>query len=90
MRYPPPTELGTKRMAIEQPLHTQESLNFEGTIEEGYGAGELKKIDSGDYQVVKETPKELVLQFNGSVLTNSYVMLNTGGDKWLVFKKKAS
>nr|MDO8099734.1 DNA polymerase ligase N-terminal domain-containing protein [Candidatus Njordarchaeota archaeon] len=90
MRYQPPTTLGVKRMAIEQPLHDEESLDFEGTIEEGYGAGELKKIDSGEYQAVKETPKELILQFKGSMLTDSYVMLNTGGNKWLIFKKKTS
>lgn len=90
MRYQPPTAPGVKRMAIEQPLHEEWSLDFEGEIEEGYGAGELKKTDSGEYQIVKETPKELILQFKGSMLIDSYVMLNTGGDKWLVFKKKAS
>lgn len=90
MRYQPPTEPGIKRMAIEQPLHEQESLDFEGTIEEGYGAGELKIIDSGQYEAAKETAKELILQFKGSILSDQYVMLNTGGDKWLVFKKKVS
>ena len=90
MRYQPPTEPGIKRMAIEQPLHEQESLDFEGTIEEGYGAGELKKIDSGDYRAAKETSKELAFQFNGSILSGSYVMLNTSGDKWLIFKRKSS
>jgi hypothetical protein len=90
MRYQPPTAPGVERMTIEQPLHDRESLDFEGTIEEGYGAGELKKIDSGEYQMVRETTKELILQFKGSMLQDQYVMLNTGGDKWLIFKKKGS
>jgi DNA ligase D-like protein (predicted 3'-phosphoesterase) len=88
MRYQPPTTYGVKRLAIEQPLHTEESLDFEGVIEEGYGAGELRKIDSGEYDLVKESPKELILVLKGATLKGTYVMLNTGEHKWLTFKKK--
>ncbi len=88
MRYQPPTTYGFKRLAIEQPPHTKESLDFEGVIEEGYGAGELRKIDSGEYDLVKESPKELILVFKGATLKGTYFMLNTGEHKWLTFKKK--
>jgi DNA ligase D-like protein (predicted 3'-phosphoesterase) len=88
MRYEPPTTSGVKRLAIEQPLHDKESLDFEGVIEEGYGAGELRKIDSGDYDLVKESEKELIITLRGRTLKGTYVMLNTGGKKWLTFKKK--
>jgi hypothetical protein len=88
MRYPPPTAPGVKRLAIEQPLHDEDSLDFEGVIKEGYGAGELRKIDFGDYDLVKESEKELMLIFEGKILKGTYVMLNTGKHKWLTFKKK--
>ena len=88
MRYLPPATLGVKRLAIEQPLHDEESLHFEGAIEEGYGAGELRMIDSGEYDLLKEDPKELIIVLRGKTLSGTYVMLNTGEHKWLIFKKK--
>ena len=88
MRHQPPTTPGIKRLAIEQPLHGVESLDFEGVIEEGYGAGELRKIDSGNYDLAKESEEELLLVFRGGILNGTYVMLNTGEHKWLTFKKK--
>jgi DNA ligase D-like protein (predicted 3'-phosphoesterase) len=88
MRYILPTTPGVKRLAIEQPLHDQDSLDFEGVIKEGYGAGELRKIDSGDYDLIKESEKELILFLKGKTLQGTYVMLNTGEHKWLAFKKK--
>jgi DNA ligase D-like protein (predicted 3'-phosphoesterase) len=88
MRYKPPTTSGVKRLLIEQPLHDVESLDFEGIIEEGYGAGELRKIDSGSYDLAKESEKELILVFKGGILKGTYVMLNTGEHKWLAFRKK--
>jgi len=88
MRYVPPTTPGVKRLAIEQPLHGEESLDFEGVIEEGYGAGELIKIDSGNYDLVKKSEKELVFVLRGEILKGTYVMVHTGEHKWLTFKKK--
>jgi DNA ligase D-like protein (predicted 3'-phosphoesterase) len=88
MRYSPPTASGVKRLALEQPLHEEESLGFEGVIEKGYGAGELKIIDSGEYRSVKEDPKELIIFMRGAKLSGTYVMLNTEEHKWLMFKKK--
>jgi len=88
MRYQPPTAPGVKRLAIEQPLHDVESLDFDGVIEEGYGAGELRKIDSGYYDLMKESRKELTLVFKNGILAGTYVMLNTGQHKWLIFKKR--
>jgi DNA ligase D-like protein (predicted 3'-phosphoesterase) len=88
MRYQPPTTPGVKRLAIEQPLHDVESLDFEGVIEEGYGAGELRKINSGNYDLEKESGKELILVFRGGILNGTYVASSTGERKWLIFKKK--
>jgi DNA ligase D-like protein (predicted 3'-phosphoesterase) len=88
MRYSPPTAPGVKRLAIEQPLHEEKSLYIEGIISEGYGAGELKIIDSGKYDLVKEDPKMLILVLKGSTLSGTYVMVNTGEHKWLMFKRK--
>lgn len=88
MRYQPPTISEVKRLLIEQPLHDVESLDFEGIMEEGYGAGQLRKIDSGNCDLVKESEKELILVFRGGILKGASVMLNTGEHKWLAFKKK--
>lgn len=87
-RKPLPEEVGTKRLGIEQPDHHTSWLNFEGTIEDGYGAGTLKIWDKGkinDFNV-KENQK-FVGTFVGKRVKGKYVLVRS--DKlngWLFWK----
>lgn len=45
-----PTKLNIKRLAIQMPDHALSYIDFEGKIEEGYGAGTVEIWDSGTYQ----------------------------------------
>lgn len=40
-------ESGSTRLALRQPLHTPEYKDFEGTIEEGYGKGDVETEQQG-------------------------------------------
>jgi|GEM_PF-501763 len=45
-----PTKINIKRLAIQMPDHELSYINFEGEIEEGYGAGTVEIWDAGTYQ----------------------------------------
>ncbi len=80
-----------RRLAIETEPHPFWILDFEGVIPEGYyGAGEMKIVDTGTYEILKETPKELKIKFNGSKIKGVYVFVKYGkGNRWLVFRKNS-
>ena len=61
----PPTEIGVKRLGFEQPEHNAIWLNFEGIIEEGYGAGELKIWDRGKVDIKIENNDKITCDFEG-------------------------
>lgn len=82
----PPTEPKVKRLAIQVEDHDLEHLNFEGTIEEGYGAGTVEIWDKGDYDLVKEVEGELGLRFRGNVLVGEYALIHWKEKNWLFFK----
>jgi DNA ligase D-like protein (predicted 3'-phosphoesterase) len=84
-RKPLPLEPGVKRYGVQQEDHDLYWLDFEGEIEEGYGAGTMKIWDKGEYEVLERTPDKMVLMFHGSKLKGKYVMLRFK-DGWLFFK----
>ncbi len=98
-----PSEIGTKRLAIQVEDHDVDYIDFEGTIEEGnYGAGEVKIWDSGEYELISEkhneegNPKELVFNLYGKKLKGEYALVKTRGfgsgkskeKSWLIFKTR--
>ena len=83
-----------KRLAIQVEDHDLSYANFEGTIEEGYGAGTVKIWDKGKYKLIDKKPGKLVFELNGKKLKGEYVLLKLkpnprfkGKDNWLLFKK---
>ena len=52
--------------------HSEKEALFIGTIESGYGAGELKKYDSGTCDVLKFNSKSMKVDFHGSKLKGVY------------------
>lgn len=62
--------------------HSREEALFLGKIEEGYGAGTFKKIDSGRCEIIKYTNAHIIVDFKGSKLKGKYHFINT-----LIFSK---
>jgi len=84
-RKQPPLEPGVKRYGVQQEDHDLSWLDFEGEIEEGYGAGTMKIWDRGEYEVVEQGMDRLVLKLHGSRLRGTYVLLRFR-EGWLLFK----
>lgn len=70
----PPAEVGVKRMAVEVEDHALDYIDFEGVIEEGYGKGEVKIWDSGEFELESSKPEKIVFHLNGSKLNGRYVI----------------
>lgn len=89
----PPRAAGTKRLAIETTVHTLKYAKFEGVIPEGqYGAGTVKIWDSGEIEVIKWDPKEIIVNFSGKKLKGEYALIKfekSGPKNWLFFKKSS-
>ena len=76
---------GKVHLAIQQPEHTLDYMDFEGNIPEGYGAGDVKKAFRGDVKVIEATPKKIKFELDGT----HYILIHTGdylvGDKnWII------
>jgi len=87
----PPAESGTRRLAIQTEDHELEYAEFEGVIEEGYGAGEVRIWDRGECEFESIKEHKLVFHLRGSRLRGRYVLLRfpKGGENaWLFFKAR--
>ncbi len=90
----PPLEMGVKRLAVEVDDHNLNYIDFEGTIEEGYGKGTVKIWDSGTYEIESAKPEKMVLVVKGTKLKGRYVLLSArwsknqpeGKRQWLFFR----
>lgn len=84
-----PEKKHEKRLAIQTEDHEIEYMNFEGIIEEGYGKGEVKIWDCGEYELLKKDQKEIKFRLYGRRLNGEYILLRfqkAGEDAWLLFK----
>ncbi|MCD6125755.1 MAG: 3'-phosphoesterase [Thaumarchaeota archaeon] len=84
-RKEPPTIKGVKRLGIPQPDHDLSYADFEGVIEEGYGAGLVKIWDRGEFKLLKRDEKKIVFYASGSKLKGRYILIDIGRG-WLLFK----
>jgi len=51
-----PLTSGVRHLAIKVASHSLDYADFEGEIEEGYGAGTVKVFDEGEYERIDEGP----------------------------------
>ncbi|MCS7112947.1 MAG: DNA polymerase ligase N-terminal domain-containing protein [Nitrososphaerota archaeon] len=84
-RKPLPEDVNVKRFGVAQPDHDLSWLDFEGEIEDGYGAGIIKIWDRGSCDLIEKTDKSMTLEFYGNKLRGSYMLLKFK-DGWLLFK----
>jgi bifunctional non-homologous end joining protein LigD len=87
----PPLESKEKRLAVHVEDHPVSYIGFKGVIPEGnYGAGTVEIWDSGTYEVLLKTKKDLKIILHGKRLEGEYHMVNFKGKNWLMFKKAES
>jgi DNA ligase D-like protein (predicted 3'-phosphoesterase) len=87
-----------KRLAVEVEDHPLDYADFEGVIEEGYGAGEVIVWDAGTYRSLTESPVakaiadgHLPVWLEGEKLRGGWTLQRTrGGPKpqWLLIKRR--
>ena len=86
----PPTEKGTRRLAIQTEDHPLEYGFFEGIIPEGeYGAGTVELWDTGTYETEKWTEgEEIIVVINGTRLKGRFCLIRFKRVKngWLFFR----
>lgn len=77
-------EPGRKYLAVQQPTHKREDLDFSGRILYGYGKG-LQKLEERDQVDVLEATNDAI-KFNRykGRKTEKYKLIRTKGNKWLI------
>jgi DNA ligase D-like protein (predicted 3'-phosphoesterase) len=73
-----PLSSGIKVLAVRTHDHSEEEALFLGKIESGYGAGELKKWDEGECDIIKFGTGHLTVDFHGTKVKGIYHFVNTG------------
>jgi bifunctional non-homologous end joining protein LigD len=91
----PSLDPAAKRLAMEVEDHPVEYGTFEGIIPEGeYGGGTVMLWDTGTYAPdLEDVGKalragELRFTLHGKKLHGGWVLVRTGGRKWLLLKRK--
>ena len=84
----PSPEEGVKRLAVEVEDHPVDYMDFEGVIEEGYGAGRVEIWDSGYWEPESVKEKKIVAIIHGKKLQGRFTLLNFKEKNWLFFKVK--
>jgi len=81
-----PEKRGVKRLVIPVEDHPLDYGNFEGVIEEGYGAGKVEIWDKGHYEEERWTDTEISINIHGEKIKGKYVLIKTNFG-WLIFRK---
>jgi bifunctional non-homologous end joining protein LigD len=91
----PSLDPAQKRLAMQVEDHPIEYGGFEGVIPEGeYGGGTVMLWDTGTYEPeIDDVGKalragELRFTLHGKKLKGGWVLVRTGGRKWLLIKRK--
>lgn len=69
--------VGERRLAVAQPVHRHGYRDFEGEIPSGYGAGTVKKEQSGQILLTKVTPHEIHFTTGHGRYPERFVLLKT-------------
>jgi bifunctional non-homologous end joining protein LigD len=87
----PPLKPDAKRLAIMVEDHPLDYADFEGVIEEGYGAGTVEIWDRGNYELISRDKDKIEVKFAGTKLKGPYLLIRfkkAGENNWLFFKAK--
>ena len=82
-----PTTTGIRRLAIKVADHPIGYKNFEGRIEEGYGKGDVRIWDMGEYTLISGDEDSRFVNFRGDKVAGNYHIRHWEGNKWLIWKR---
>jgi hypothetical protein len=78
---------GEVRLAVQQPTHTVQYMDFTGEIVDGYGAGKVGIRSKGSVEVLESSNNKVVFNRYVGKDAYEYVMLRTKGNKWLILNR---
>jgi len=84
-----PDDPAVNHLAVRTEDHPLEYGGFEGEIPRGeYGAGSVSIWDSGRYETLKWTPKEVKVRLYGGRVTGGFALFQTGGNQWMIHRER--
>jgi len=84
-----PDDPAVNHLAVHTEDHPLEYGSFEGSIPRGeYGAGTVTIWDSGTYEPVKWSDREVKVNLHGQRVHGGYVLFQTGGKNWMIHREK--
>src|SRR5438309_11956863 len=84
-----PDDPGVNHLAVHTEDHPLEYGSFEGEIPRGqYGAGSMTIWDSGRYETLKWTNREVKIRLHGQRVTGGYTLFQTGGKQWMMHRER--
>ncbi|OYT34413.1 3'-phosphoesterase [Archaeoglobales archaeon ex4484_92] len=84
-----PERNGERRLAIQVEDHSVDYMDFEGIIPEGYGKGEVRIWDGGEYRLLKRSEGELKFETFGKKMRGKFVLVRypkAGKEAWILIK----
>jgi hypothetical protein len=76
---------GEKRLAVQQPTHTVDYMNFTGAIESGYGKGQVALDQRGKTEVVRSSDDHVRFNLYKGKETEEFALRRLPGTKnWLL------
>jgi len=82
-----PLVTGQRRLAVKVTDHSIGCKGFEGTIKEGYGKGDVRIWDEGEYEFIDGNPTSRYIKFMGDKVRGNYILRKWKDNKWLIWKR---
>ena len=77
-------EDGSRRLAIQQPVHQWSYKEFQGRLKRGYGKGTVEKMEESNVVILKNTGDHIMFTRGDVRDAPIYSMVRTKDDKWLL------
>lgn len=78
---------GEKTWAIAQPTHTMKYMDFEGTIEDGYGKGDVSLHDRGKTEITNSRPGHISFNIYRGSGPEEYSLHRVGDKQWILMNR---
>ena len=62
--------------------HSLKFLTYEGPVNQGRGS--VRIADAGTYKLISDAPREILLEFEGKVLTGQFSLILVRDNHWLL------
>lgn len=77
-------EDGSKRLAIQQPVHQWSYKDFQGRLKHGYGKGTVEKMEESNVVILKNSGNHIMFTRGDMRDAPIYNLVRTRGQNWLL------